>query len=89
MWGEELTIDLFGITLLGSVIVAAVVAKLKCWLGTKGWLNTLMALLVGTALGAVTYLLELLFVKMGMLQQGIPVMVALLQGLFSGGIAAG
>jgi len=89
MWGEELTINLFGLTLLGSVIVAAVVAKLKAWLGTKGWLNTLLALLTGTALGAVTYLFELGLVKLGMISQGIPIMLALLQGLFSGGIAAG
>ncbi|MBN2381198.1 hypothetical protein JXM67_15470 [candidate division WOR-3 bacterium] len=89
MWGEELTINLFGMTLLGSVIVAAIVAKLKVWLGTKGWLNTLLALIVGTALGALTYLAELLFLKLGVIGQAMPLVVALVQGLFSGGIAAG
>jgi|GEM_PF-1534994 len=89
MWGEELTVDLFGITLLGSVIVAAIVAKLKAWLGTKGWVNTLLALLVGTAIGAITYLLELLFVKLGMMPDYMPIALALLRGFFSGGIAAG
>jgi ABC-type uncharacterized transport system permease subunit len=89
MWGEELTINIFGLTILGSVIVAAVVAKLKVWLGTSGWINTALALLAGAALGALTYLLQLLLVEVGMIQQVTPIVLALIQGLFSGGIAAG
>lgn len=89
MWGEELTINLFGITLLGSVIVAAVVSKLKVWLKTTGWINTLLALVTGVALGGLTYLGELLFVEMGVIENAIPIGLALIQGFFSGGIAAG
>jgi cell shape-determining protein MreD len=89
MWGEELTINLFGITLLGSVIVAAVVEKLKVWLKTQGWVNTALALGVGVALGGLIHLLELLLAHAGMLEQVIPLIAALVQGLFSGGIAAG
>jgi hypothetical protein len=87
MWGEELTVNLFGITLLGSVIVAAVVEKLKVWLKTQGWVNTALAL--GVALGGLIHLLELLLAHAGMLEQVIPLIAALVQGLFSGGIAAG
>lgn len=89
MWGEELTMNLFGITLLGSVIVAAVVEKLKTWLGTEGWVNTLIALGVGAVLGGLSYLLQLLLLQAGMIEQAIPLIAALIQGLFSGGIAAG
>jgi cell shape-determining protein MreD len=89
MWGEELTVNLFGITLLGSVIVAAVVEKLKVWLGTTGWVNTALALGVGVALGGLIYLLELLLARAGMVHEVIPLIAALVQGLFSGGIAAG
>jgi len=89
MWGEELTMNLFGITLLGSVIVAAVVEKLKTWLRTEGWVNTLIALGVGAALGGLSYLLQLLLLQAGMIEQVIPLIAALIQGLFSGGIAAG
>lgn len=89
MWGEELTINLFGITLLGSIIVAAVVAKLKVWLKTTGWVNTLIALGVGVLLGGVVYLLQLLLAQIGMITDVTPLLAALIQGLFSGGIAAG
>jgi hypothetical protein len=89
MWGEELTLNLFGATILGSVIVAAIVAKLKAWLKTEGWLTTLMALVVGTALGGLLYLVELGAVKLGMPGQVMPLAVALLDGFFSGGVAAG
>jgi len=89
MWGEELTVNLFGVTLLGSVIVAAIVAKLKVWLKTQGWVNTALALGVGVALGALLYLIQLLLAQAGMLEQVIPLIAALVQGLFSGGIAAG
>ncbi|MEA3310649.1 MAG: hypothetical protein U9Q76_00335 [candidate division WOR-3 bacterium] len=89
MWGEELTVNLFGVTLLGSVIVAAVVAKLKIWLGTTGWVNTALALAAGVALGGLVYLAELGLAQIGMIEQVIPIGVALIQGFFSGGIAAG
>jgi len=89
MWGEELTVNLFGVTLLGSVIVAAVVAKLKVWLGTQGWVNTALALAAGVALGGLVYLAELGLAQIGMIEQVIPIWVALIQGFFSGGIAAG
>lgn len=89
MWGQELTVSFFGVTILGSVIVAAVVEKLKCWLGTKGWLNTLLALVAGAALGALVYLLELLLAEAGLIEQVIPLVVSIVQGVFSGGIAAG
>lgn len=89
MWGEELTLNLFGMTILGSVIVAAVVEKLKVWLKTKGWLNTALALGTGVLLGGVVFLIQLLLVKIGMVAEGIPLLAALVQGLFSGGIAAG
>jgi len=84
MWGEELTINLFGVTLLGSVIVAAIVAKLKVWLETQGWVNTALALLVGTALGG-----ALFGILLAMGTAIFPWWGYLLQGLFSGGIAAG
>lgn len=89
MWGEELTIKLFGLTILGSVIVAAAVEKLKVWLKTKGWVNTLLALGVGLLLGGLIYLVQLLLVNVGMIEQGIPLLLALAEGLFSGGVAAG
>lgn len=89
MWGEELTINLFGVALLGSVIVAAIVAKLKAWLGTQGWVNTALALVAGVALGGLVYLVELGFAALGMIDQVIPIGIALIQGFFSGGIAAG
>lgn len=76
MWGEELTMNLFGITLLGSVIVAAVVEKLKTWLRTEGWVNTLIALGVGAALGGLSYLLQLLLLQAGMIEQAIPLIAA-------------
>lgn len=89
MWGEELTVNLFGVILLGSVIVAAVVEKLKVWLGTTGWINTALALAAGVALGGLVYLAELGLAQIGMIEQVIPIWVALIQGFFSGGIAAG
>jgi len=89
MWGEELTVNIFGVTLLGSVIVAAAVAKLKTWLGTQGWVNTVLALAAGAALGGLLHLAQLAFAHMGMIQQVIPLGAALIQGFFSGGIAAG
>lgn len=89
MWGEELTVNLFGLTILGSVIVAAIVAKLKVWLKTQGWVNTLLALGVGVLLGGLVFLIQLLLVNVGIIEQGIPLLAALAQGLFSGGVAAG
>jgi len=89
MWGEELTVKLLGMTILGSVIVAAAVAKLKVWLKTKGWMNTLLALAVGALLGGLVYLVELAMSKVGIIGQGLPLLVALLDGIFSGGVAAG
>ncbi len=89
MWGAELTLNLFGVTILGSVIVVTIVTKLKQWLKTEGWINTLLALIVGTALGALVYGLEFLAFKLGMIQTVIPIVVALLDGFFSGGVAAG
>lgn len=89
MWGEELTINLFGLTLLGSVIVAAAVEKLKTWFGTTGWVNTAMALGVGVLLGALVHFLQLGLLRLGMVAEVIPLIAALIQGFFSGGIAAG
>jgi cell shape-determining protein MreD len=89
MWGEELTLNLFGTTILGSVIVAAIVEKLKTWLKTEGWLNTAIAFAVGAALGGLMYLAELLLSKIGMTTQVTPVAILLLEGIFSGGVAAG
>lgn len=89
MWGEQLTVQIFGLTILGSVIVAAVVAKLKAWLGTTGWINTALALIVGTALGALVYLLDLVLDNWGIDLTQLPIIMLLLQGLFSGGVAAG
>ena len=89
MWGEELTVNLFGVTLLGSVIVAAVVEKLKVWFKTTGWVNTALALGVGIILGGLVHLLQLLLAQAGIVEQVIPLIAALVQGLFSGGIAAG
>ena len=89
MWGQELTVNLFGLTLLGSVIVAAVVAKLKLWLNTEGWINTLLALGVGAARGGLSHLLQLMLLQWGAIEQVIPLIAAIIQGIFSGGIAAG
>lgn len=89
MWGEELTINLFGVTLLGSVIVVAVVAKLKTWFNTTGWINSLLALVVGTALGGLVYLADLLLIHVGIDLTQYPIIALLVQGFFSGGIAAG
>jgi len=84
MWGEELTINLFGITLLGSVIVAAIVEKLKVWFQTQGWVNTALALLVGAALGGALFgILTAIGTVM------FPWWGYVIQGVFSGGVAAG
>lgn len=84
MWGQELTISLFGVTLLASVIIAAIVEKLKVWFKTTGWVNTFLALLVGAALGAALWgLLTLWGAAL------LPWWGYLIQGVFSGGVAAG
>jgi len=84
MWGQELTVNLFGITLLGSVIVAAIVEKLKVWLKTEGWINTALALLVGAALGG-----ALFGILTAMATTAFPWWIYVIQGVFSGGVAAG
>jgi cell shape-determining protein MreD len=89
MWGEELTVNLFGVTILGSVIIAALVEKLKVWLKTQGWVNTALALGVGVALGGLIYLVQLLLLNLGMIGHVTPLVASLVQGFFSGGIAAG
>ena len=89
MWGEQLTISLFGVTILGSVIVAAIVEKLKGLLKTEGWVNTLIALLVGVALGGALYLVQLALVALGFMSQVQPILLLLGEGFFSGGVAAG
>lgn len=89
MWGEQLTINLFGVVILGSVIVAAIVEKLKGLLKTQGWVNTVMALVIGTALGGLVYLLDYVFVAMGLMSQVPSIMLLLGEGFFSGGVAAG
>lgn len=88
--GVELSFTLFGVTVLGSVIVAAIVEKLKNLLKTTGWWNTALALVVGTALGAFVWLLErYVFQPIGLISTVMPILVCLGQGFFSGGVAAG
>jgi len=89
MWGEELTINIFGATLLGSVIVAAIVAKLKVWLKTTGWINTALALASGALLGIALHGMQSLMVHFEIIKTAVPIVTAVIQGLFSGGIAAG
>lgn len=89
MWGEELSIHLFGVTVLGSVIVAAIVEKLKGLLKTEGWVNTILAIAVGVALGGALYLVQLAFVALGFMSQAQPIAILLGEGFFSGGVAAG
>lgn len=84
MWGQELTLSLFGMTLLGSVVIAAIVEKLKVWFKTTGWVNTFLALLVGAALGAALW-----GILLAMGTAVFPWWGYLTQGVFSGGIAAG
>lgn len=84
---EELTLNIGGEVVILSAVVIAIVAKLKVWFKSTGWVNTLLAFAVGAALGALIYLAEALGWD---IVAGDPTIIQLiLKGLLSGFVAAG
>lgn len=78
----ELTLYVMGQTVLGSVIIMAIIQKLKEWFGLGGPGLTILTIVLGGVLGVVGYFLKLVAPDIS------PVM-AILQGLVSGWIATG
>lgn len=89
---EPITITIFGFVLGGPIIIAALVEWIKDLIHTTGWVNKMLALIIGGLLGLAVYWLVPLLITVG-----VPIaaptfaswIAALLTGIFTGGIAAG
>lgn len=89
---EPITITIFGFVLGGPIIIAALVEWIKDLFHTTGWVNKIIALVIGGLLGLAVYWLLPLLVSIGVPIAG-PVFAswfaALIVGIFTGGVAAG